>query len=126
MGGTKDFKEKGIFEYETIGTVDGIKVIRSVTGLHNAPMYAGDSNAYIRADRRDVKREIIIYDPVKKARSIEINWGHSHDGSDPNGFHVHVNAPGATGIHKGDWRPPTPEELELGMKARYGKIEKKN
>ena len=118
MGGTKDFKEKGVYEYETVGALDDIKVVRGIGTKHDAPEFAGNSTVYIRADKGNNVKEIIFYDPVNKTRVKEINWGHPHEGYDRDAIHVHLNVGGRHTVT----RDPTPEETSLVNKARGGKI----
>ena len=47
MGGTKDFVEKRIFEYKSIGTVGGFKIIEGVNGKHNLPNFSNTSTGYV-------------------------------------------------------------------------------
>ena len=118
MGGSKDFKAKGEYKYETVGMLGNIKVVRGIGKRHDAPEFAGNSTIYIRADKRNIAQEIIFYDPVTKARVKEINWGHPHEGFNSNDVHVHINV---NGMHTVT-RPPTAAELKLATKARGGEI----
>ena len=136
MGGTKDFKEKGIFTYETIGTVNGVKVIRGIgdNPPRVLPLYSGDSTTYYRADAIESPKEVGIYDANHKLAK-EIDWKHKHIESIPrkNGKirklvfkhgkpHVHVLGPDGRSHVGIITRKPSKKEKRIWKEALYGKL----
>lgn len=50
------------YTYETIGTINGVKVLRGINGKHGLPESAHSSTAYIKLDNNGVFREMRFYD----------------------------------------------------------------
>ena len=76
MGGTKDFKEQGVYQYKTTAVINGVKVlVGNNEPKHNLPQFAGNSIFYARAVEGEIK-QIMIYRNGKKVKRIDT--GHKH------------------------------------------------
>lgn len=76
MGGTKDFKAKGIFQYKTETVIDGIKVLVGNTEpKDNLPRFAGDSLFYAKAKDGKIQQVMVYRNGVQAFR---IESGHAH------------------------------------------------
>lgn len=114
MGGTKDFVEKRIFEYKSIGTVGGFKIIEGVDNRHNLPNFSNTSTGYVKLSN-NVPHTIRLYKNRKKFKDID--WGHANGNFKTGSFHVHDYKNGVR-VHKG--RKPSKHEFRIGMMVRYG------
>lgn len=115
MGGTKDFVEKRIFEYKSIGTVGGFKIIEGVNGKHNLPNFSNTSTCYVKLSK-NIPHTIRLYKNQKKFKDID--WMHDNGNIKAGDFHVH-DYKNEIRIHKA--RKPSKHEYRIGMVVKYGK-----
>lgn len=76
MGGTKDFKTKGVFKYKAEIVIDGIKVLVGNTEpKRNLPKFAGKSLFYAKAVDGEIVQIKVYRNGVQTFR---IEKGHYH------------------------------------------------
>lgn len=76
MGGTKDFKAKGVFHYKAEAVIDGIKVlVGNGNDRNNLPRFAGKSLFYAKAKDGEIKQVFVYRNGVQAFR---IEKGHVH------------------------------------------------
>ncbi len=76
MGGTKNFKELGVYQYKTAAVIGGIKVlVGNDEPKRNLPQFAGKSVFYAKAVDGKIQ-QIMIYRNGKMAKRIDT--GHKH------------------------------------------------
>ncbi len=76
MGGTKDFKAKGVFKYKAETVIDGIKVLVGNTEpKRNLPKFAGKSLFYAKAVDGKIQQIMVYRNGVQAFR---IETGHEH------------------------------------------------
>jgi len=91
MGGRGAYLEKGGFkwqEYKSVGTVEGIKIIERLddSGKPNLPLYSKtpETSYFLFKDDGIQLREY----GKDRMPDIDVDYGHSHKGSDI--LHIHV------------------------------------
>lgn len=117
MGGRGTFASGIIvpFTYETVGTVDGMKVLEGKDGLHGLPAEAHSSYAYVQRLVNGHIKTIRFYD--KGHRPIFEIANHPErrlDSSGKNVLHYHI-------IHGDIANRSQAMRLTKAMKRRYGK-----
>lgn len=76
MGGSKDFKARGDFQYKTETEIDGIKVlVGNGNGFKNLPRFAGKSLFYAKAKDGKIQQIMVYRNGVQAFR---IEKGHVH------------------------------------------------
>lgn len=76
MGGTKDFKARGVFQYKAEAVIDGIKVlVGNGNDRNNLPRFAGKSLFYAKAKDGKIQQIMVYRDGVQTFR---IESGHAH------------------------------------------------
>ena len=96
MGGRGTFAAGNsvAFNYETIGKIEGVKVLKGLNGLHKLPEEAHNSYAYIRLDHNGDFHEIRFYNK-QHYLTHEIAY-HSESSLDRTGkpvLHFHTYGP---------------------------------
>lgn len=105
------------YEYRTVGTVGGIKVLEGVGGKHGLPEEAHSSNAYIQLNGDGTVRTIRFYDSRHRLRyEIAFHREQSIDPSNKPVLHYHVYD--MTGERP--WHGPA-RKATKAMRRRYGR-----
>lgn len=73
--------------YQSVGEVDGIKVLVKTSGSVKAPEYSHTANRVYAIVQNGALKHLTFYDENHK-QSISIDLGHSHHGIQP---HKHLN-----------------------------------
>lgn len=118
MGGRGAFLKSGGFteyQYETINTIDGIKVLRFKNGNQKLPEFSNTSDKYFGINSNERIIQLRIYD--SRIASIDFDWGHSHGGSGINHVHFHE---WVDGVRQSEAKPMTKAQIR-----KYGALIKK-
>ena len=80
MGGRGSFAAGNVvpYSYETVATINGIKVLKGLNGVHGLPASAHSSNAYIQLNSDGSFRELRLYD---KDHSLYFELGYHREPS---------------------------------------------
>ena len=116
MGGSKDFKARGVFQYKAEAVIDGIKVlVGNGNDRNNLPRFAGKSLFYAKA-KDGIIQQIMVYRNGEMVKRIETE-------------HRHINK--TTGqvfekkdIHIQDFVPGTKKSGRDTTRAPKSKLEK--
>lgn len=98
-------------EYETIGFIDGTKILKKKNGAGSAnlPMYSNTSNIYIAVNENGEIKQIRIYKSQQPV--IDIDLGHTHHYGENQKFHIHDLSVDSNGkMLRSSGRIPNPEE----------------
>lgn len=91
MGGRGTFAagKNVAYQYETVGSIEGVKVLKGINGKHALPEEAHSSNAYIKLNKNGDFKEMRIYDD-KHFAILEIGYHPEKNLGKDRVLHYHV------------------------------------
>lgn len=124
MGGRGTFAAGNnvAYTYQTISTIDGVKVLQGLNGKHGLPESAHSSNAYIKLNPDGTFREMRFYDKQHRLY-LEIGYHPEKKLGSPGKpiLHYHTYAPDFSASKTGKGGRSDAIKMPGGMKRKLRK-----